>query len=113
MQRRPGAQSMKSPAPTVAAVVREQTGVSWSRARKLCSEGRVTVDGKRCLDPAARILADSPALLQLRTVATAAQGSAQLVVHLGGPGPVVDRGDPGHAVIIGVSGESDAPSGRE
>ncbi len=50
---------MKSPAPTVAAVVREQTGVSWSRARKLCSEGRVTVDGKRCLDPAARILADA------------------------------------------------------
>src|SRR5260221_12744533 len=54
---------MKSPAPTVAAVVREQTGVSWSRARKLCSEGRVTVDGKRCLDPAARILADAAAVV--------------------------------------------------
>ncbi len=50
---------MKSPAPTVAAVVREQAGVSWSRARKLCQEGRVTVDGKRCLDPAARILASA------------------------------------------------------
>jgi 23S rRNA pseudouridine1911/1915/1917 synthase len=50
---------MKSPAPTVAAIVREQTGVSWSRARKLCEEGRVTVDGKRCLDPAARTLADA------------------------------------------------------
>jgi 23S rRNA pseudouridine1911/1915/1917 synthase len=48
---------VKSPAPTVAAVVREQAGVSWSRARKLCEEGRVTVDGKRCVDPAARILA--------------------------------------------------------
>jgi 23S rRNA pseudouridine1911/1915/1917 synthase len=46
---------MKSPAPTVAAVVREQTGVSWSRARNLCSEGRVSVDGERCLDPARRI----------------------------------------------------------
>jgi 23S rRNA pseudouridine1911/1915/1917 synthase len=41
--------------PTVAAVVREKTGVAWSRARKLCAEGRVTVDGKRCLDPATRI----------------------------------------------------------
>lgn len=50
---------MKSPAPTVAAVVREQTGASWSRARNLCAEGRVTVDGKRCLDPAARIPADA------------------------------------------------------
>jgi 23S rRNA pseudouridine1911/1915/1917 synthase len=50
---------MKSPEPTVAAVVREQTGVSWSRARNLCSEGRVTVDGERCLDPATRISPDA------------------------------------------------------
>ena len=42
--------------PTIAALVREQTGVSWSRARRLCTEGRVTVDGQRCLDPAARVL---------------------------------------------------------
>jgi hypothetical protein len=35
--------------------VRELAGVSWSRARSLCAEGRVTVDGERCLDPAARI----------------------------------------------------------
>ena len=45
--------------PTVAAVVREQTGVAWSRARKLCAEGRVTVDGQRCLDPATRISSDA------------------------------------------------------
>jgi 23S rRNA pseudouridine1911/1915/1917 synthase len=45
--------------PTVAAVVREKTGASWSRARNLCSEGRVTVDGQRCLDPATRISADA------------------------------------------------------
>ena len=50
---------MKVPAPTIAAVVRERTGVSWSRARSLCSEGRVTVDGKRCLDPAARVAPDA------------------------------------------------------
>ena len=41
--------------PTLAARVREQTGVSWSRARGLCSEGRVSVDGERCLDPAMRV----------------------------------------------------------
>lgn len=35
--------------------MREQTGVAWSRARKLCTEGRVTVDGERCLDPATRV----------------------------------------------------------
>jgi 23S rRNA pseudouridine1911/1915/1917 synthase len=46
---------MKSPAPTIAAVVREQTGVAWSHARRLCTEGRVTVDGQRCLDPASRV----------------------------------------------------------
>ena len=43
------------PNPTIAARVRELAGVSWSRARSLCAEGRVTVDGERCLDPAARI----------------------------------------------------------
>ncbi len=41
--------------PTLAAAVREQTGLSWSRAKKLCADGRVTVDGERCLDPAARV----------------------------------------------------------
>lgn len=47
--------ALKPAEPTVAAIVREQTGVSWSRARNLCSDGRVTVDGERCLDPATRI----------------------------------------------------------
>lgn len=46
---------MKTPHPTVAAVVREQTGAAWSKAKKLCEEGRVTVNGTRCLDPAKRI----------------------------------------------------------
>jgi len=45
--------------PTLAAIVRERTGVTWSRARRLCAEGRVTVNGKRCLDPASRIAADA------------------------------------------------------
>jgi 23S rRNA pseudouridine1911/1915/1917 synthase len=41
--------------PTLAAVVREQTGLPWSRARALCFDGRVTLDGVRCIDPAARV----------------------------------------------------------
>lgn len=43
--------------PTVAALVRQQTGAAWSRARRLCAEGRVTLDGARCLDPATRVAA--------------------------------------------------------
>src|SRR3989441_9748633 len=46
---------MRSTEPTVAAIVREQTGAAWSRARGLCSEGRVTVNGERCLDSALRV----------------------------------------------------------
>src|SRR5260370_20941573 len=51
----PNAFDVKSPEPTVAAIVRQQTGVAWSRARRLCTEGRVTLDGQRCLDPASRV----------------------------------------------------------
>lgn len=41
---------------TVAAVVRALLGgVPWSRARKLCSEGRVLRDGQPALDPAQRV----------------------------------------------------------
>jgi 23S rRNA pseudouridine1911/1915/1917 synthase len=47
--------TLKPPEPTVAAVVRQQTGVAWSRARRLCTEGRVTLNGQRCLDPASRV----------------------------------------------------------
>jgi 23S rRNA pseudouridine1911/1915/1917 synthase len=45
--------------PTVAAVVRERIGCAWSRARELCAQGRVAVDGVCCLDPARRIAAGS------------------------------------------------------
>ena len=41
--------------PTLASVVRERTGVAWSRARKLCEEGRVRIDGAPVLDPATRV----------------------------------------------------------
>ena len=46
---------MRPPEPTVAAIVREQTGAAWSRARDLCTEGRVTVNGRQCLDSALRV----------------------------------------------------------
>jgi len=46
---------VKSSEPTVAAVVRQQTGIAWSLARRLCTEGRVTINGERCLDPASRV----------------------------------------------------------
>jgi 23S rRNA pseudouridine1911/1915/1917 synthase len=46
---------LPSKLPTIAAVVRQQTGVAWSIARRLCAEGRVTINGERCLDPAARV----------------------------------------------------------
>ncbi len=49
------ARMMRPTEPTVAAIVREQTGVAWSRARELCTEGRVTVNGERCLDSALRV----------------------------------------------------------
>ncbi|HEY2627858.1 MAG TPA: RluA family pseudouridine synthase [Usitatibacter sp.] len=45
--------------PTLAAVVREKTGASWSRARQLCADGRVTVNGEQRLDPAGRIPPDA------------------------------------------------------
>ena len=49
------ARKERLPEPTLAAVVRDQRGVSWSRARDLCTQGRVTVNGERCLDPALRV----------------------------------------------------------
>ena len=39
--------------------MREKLGVAWSRAKQLCIDGRVTVDGERCTDPAARVSPDA------------------------------------------------------
>ena len=78
---RPSAIDARVAPPTVAAVVREKTGVSWSRARNLCSEGRVTVDGQRCLDPATRISPDA-------------------VVAVDERGPKLDRGPLAKSAIV-------------
>ena len=41
---------------TLAAVVRAALeGASWNRARDLCASGRVSLDGERVLDAAARV----------------------------------------------------------
>lgn len=50
---------MTTPLPTLAALVRERTGAAWSKARKLCEDGRVQVDGVRCVDPAMRVPRDA------------------------------------------------------
>jgi len=45
---------------TLAAALRRHFGsdaLPWSRARQLCSSGKVTLDGARALDPAARVRA--------------------------------------------------------
>jgi 23S rRNA pseudouridine1911/1915/1917 synthase len=56
----------RPPEPTVAAIVREQTGAAWSRARELCSEGRVTVNGQQCLDSALRVSPSAVVLVDER-----------------------------------------------
>ena len=45
--------------PTLAARVRELTGATWSRARSLCEQGKVTVNGERWIDPASRLPPDA------------------------------------------------------
>lgn len=54
-RRLPEARETRPPEPTVAAVVREQLGCAWSRARDLCTSGRVRVNGQVCDDPAMRV----------------------------------------------------------
>jgi len=51
----PSSRPTRPPEPTVAAVVREQLNCAWSKARSLCSDGRVFVNGQRCLDDTARV----------------------------------------------------------
>ena len=51
----PADDHVPNPQRTLAASVREQLGIAWSRAKTLCTQGRVSVDGERCIDPAMRI----------------------------------------------------------
>jgi 23S rRNA pseudouridine1911/1915/1917 synthase len=69
---------------TLAAVVREiAPGTSWSRARELCRDGRVWVDGERSLDPARRLAVGER--IELRTGGPALPRGpvpAEAILHL-------------------------------
>jgi len=43
------------PAPTLAALLRGASGLSWSRVQALCERGKVSIDGEIALDPALRV----------------------------------------------------------
>jgi len=84
--------NMKSPEPTVAAVVREQTGATWSRARLLCIEGRVTVDGERRVDPASRVSSDAVVIVDESAPRLRADPLARsAIVYFDGDVVVVDK----------------------
>ena len=87
----------------MAAVVRQQTGASWSRARSLCSDGRVTVDGERCLDPAARIPAGAVVVVS-ETAPRIGKGplAREAIVHFDRDVVVVDK----PAGVLSVADES-------
>jgi 23S rRNA pseudouridine1911/1915/1917 synthase len=98
---------VKAPDPTVAAAVRQQTGVAWSLARRLCTEGRVRVDGQRCLDPASRVapgavIAVDQRARKLRTGPLAASA----IVFCDGDVVVVDK-------PAGLLSVADEPENRE
>lgn len=57
MSGKAGSVSPEQDGATISAVVRELCGLPWSKARELCTSGRVRVDGRRALDPAARVRA--------------------------------------------------------
>lgn len=57
MSGKAGSVSPEQDGATISAVVRELCGLPWSKARELCTSGRVLVDGRRALDPAARVRA--------------------------------------------------------
>lgn len=69
--------------PTVAEAVRAQAGVSWSRAKKLVSDGRVSVDGEKCLDPAARVHAGAAIVIEAQGTRprTGALPESSIVFH--------------------------------
>ena len=78
---------------TLPALVRDLLpGTSWSRARDLCREGRVLVDGEPGLDPAERAAAGSR--IELRLTGPPPKGGplpAAAILHLDGDVAVVRK----------------------
>lgn len=65
---------------TVAAVLREALdGMPWSKARALCSSGRVRVDGQRELDPARRVA--TGAVIELDAPGGRAVTASDVTIH--------------------------------
>jgi len=69
---------------TLAAFVRESLpGTSWSKAKELCSAGRVLVDGRPVLDPARRLSAGEKVEIRAQGPAPKREpGLTDLVAHL-------------------------------
>lgn len=90
---------------TISALVRElEPGTSWSRARDLCSSGRVQVDGRAETDPARRLKGGER--IEVRRSGPALRRdpvSAESVVHL----------DPDIAVVRKPAGLLTVPFERE
>jgi 23S rRNA pseudouridine1911/1915/1917 synthase len=68
---------------TLAALVREiLPGTSWSRAKELCAEGRVKVDGWAATDPARRMSAGERVEIQAGGPAPRREALNRIVLHL-------------------------------
>jgi 23S rRNA pseudouridine1911/1915/1917 synthase len=100
----------KSPEPTVAAVVRQQTGVAWSRARDLCREGRVTVNGERCLDPASRLMPGAVVAVDQRAPKLRSGALADSVIVFRDADVVVVDKPPGMLTVADEAGNKDTLS---
>jgi 23S rRNA pseudouridine1911/1915/1917 synthase len=93
--------------PTVAAVVREQTGLSWSRARGLCAEGRVTVNGERWLDAALRVPPGATVVVDARAPKLRERPLARTAIVFTDRDIVVVDKPPGMLSVADVPGNSD------
>lgn len=81
---------------TLAAVVREMLreilpGTSWSQAKKLCTSGRVFVDGAPAIDPARRMSAGERVEVRTGGPGRREQALTDLIVHLDGEIAVVRK----------------------
>jgi 23S rRNA pseudouridine1911/1915/1917 synthase len=78
--------------PTLAAVVRDRMGISWSRAKALCLDGRVTVDGERERDPAARVRPGADIVVDAHAPKSKPEASSgPAIVHMDRDLVVVDK----------------------
>jgi 23S rRNA pseudouridine1911/1915/1917 synthase len=93
--------------PTVAAVVREQTGLPWSRARGLCAEGRVTVDGERWLDAALRVPPGATVVVDAQAPKLRERSLARTAIVFADRDIVVVDKPPGMLSVADVPGNND------